>query len=35
MRPNIFDIATKDLNQDAFNTWLLKLADDKYDSKAL
>lgn len=30
MRPNIFDIATKELSQDAFITWLLKFADDKY-----
>ena len=30
MRPNIFDIATKELNQDAFITWLLKFADNKY-----
>lgn len=30
MRPNIFDIATKELNQDAFITWLLKFADDKF-----
>lgn len=27
MRPNIFDIATKELSQDAFITWLLKWAD--------
>lgn len=32
MRPNIFDIATKELNQDAFITWLLQFADDKYQS---
>ncbi len=30
MRPNIFDIATKELNQDAFITWLLQFADSKY-----
>lgn len=30
MRPNIFDIATKELHQDAFITWLLKFADNKY-----
>lgn len=30
MRPNIFDIATKELNQDAFITWLLQFADNKY-----
>ncbi len=30
MRPNIFDIATKELSQDAFITWLLQFADDKY-----
>jgi len=30
MKPNIFDIATKELNQDAFITWLLQFADDKY-----
>lgn len=29
MRPNIFDIATKELNQDAFITWLLQFADSK------
>ena len=27
MRPNIFEIATKELSQDAFITWLLKFAD--------
>ena len=27
MTPNIFDIATKELNQDAFITWLLQYAD--------
>ena len=27
MKPNIFNIATKELNQDAFLTWLLKYAD--------
>ncbi len=32
MRPNIFDIATKELNQDAFITWLLQFADDKYQA---
>lgn len=32
MRPNIFDIATKELNQDAFITWLLQFADQKYQS---
>lgn len=31
-KPNIFDIATKELNQDAFITWLLQFADDKYKS---
>lgn len=30
MKPNIFDIATKELNQDAFITWLLQYADSKY-----
>jgi hypothetical protein len=30
MRPNIFEIGTKELHQDAFITWLLKYADDKY-----
>ena len=29
-RPNIFDIATKELSQDAFITWLLQYSDDKY-----
>ena len=29
MKPNIFDIATKELTQDAFITWLLKFADEK------
>lgn len=29
MRPNIFEIATKELNQDAFITWLLQFADSK------
>ena len=29
-RPNIFEIATKELSQDAFITWLLKWADDSY-----
>lgn len=32
MRPNIFNIATKELSQDAFITWLLKFADDAYQS---
>lgn len=32
MRPNIFDIATKELNQDAFITWLIQFADPKYQS---
>ena len=32
MRPNIFDIATKELNQDAFITWLLQFADNKHQS---
>lgn len=32
MRPNIFDIATKELNQDAFITWLLQFADNNYQS---
>ena len=27
MKPNIFDIATKELSQDAFITWLLLFAD--------
>ena len=27
-KPNIFEIATKELSQDAFITWLLKWADD-------
>jgi len=35
MRPNIFDIATKELNQDAFITWLLQFADNKYHSANL
>ena len=29
-RPNIFEIATKELSQDAFITWLLMWADDSY-----
>jgi hypothetical protein len=29
MKPNIFDISTKELSQDAFLTWLLKWADSK------
>lgn len=28
MKPNIFDIATKELSQDAFITWLLMFADE-------
>lgn len=32
MRPNIFDIATKELNQDAFIAWLLQFADNKFQS---
>ena len=28
MKPNIFNIATKELNQDAFITWLLQYADE-------
>ncbi|OFN30797.1 hypothetical protein HMPREF2600_11460 [Neisseria sp. HMSC077D05] len=37
MKPNIFDIATKELNQDAFITWLLMFADEecKGEDKAL
>lgn len=35
MKPNIFDIATKELNQDAFITWLLQFADPKYQSANL
>ena len=34
MKPNIFELATKELNQDAFITWLLQFADAnciKYD----
>lgn len=27
MKPNLFKIATKELSQDAFITWLLKYAD--------
>jgi len=27
MKPNIFDISTKELSQDAFITWLLQWAD--------
>jgi len=30
MRPNIFNIATKELNQDAFITWLLQWAEPKF-----
>jgi hypothetical protein len=29
-RPNIFNIATKELSQDAFITWLLQYSDDKF-----
>jgi hypothetical protein len=29
-KPNIFDIATKELHQDAFITWILQYADNKY-----
>jgi hypothetical protein len=35
MRPNIFEISTKELTQDAFITWLIKWADpsnNKYDT---
>ena len=32
MRPNIFDIATKELHQDAFITWLLQFADNEHRS---
>lgn len=32
-RPNIFDIATKELNQDAFITWLLQFADSKFKTE--
>ena len=37
MKPNLFSIATKELSQDAFITWLLQWADDKYlnENKAL
>lgn len=30
MKPNLFSIATKELSQDAFVTWLLQGADDSY-----
>lgn len=30
MRPNIFNLATKELTQDAFLTWLLQFADDSH-----
>jgi hypothetical protein len=36
MKPNIFEISTKELTQDGFVTWLLKWADPvnkKYDTK--
>jgi DUF1009 family protein len=36
MRPNIFEISTKELTQDGFITWLLRWADSQnkqYDSK--
>ena len=36
MKPNIFDIATKELSQDAFITWLLAFADNdnqQYDKE--
>mgnify|MGYP002620860305 FL=1 len=33
MRPNLFSIATKELSQDAFITWLLQWADDSYLSE--
>lgn len=29
-QPNIFDISTKELSQDAFITWLLQYSDDKF-----
>lgn len=32
VRPNIFNIATKELSQDAFITWLLQFADNAYQS---
>lgn len=32
-KPNLFSIATKELSQDAFITWLLQWADDKYKKK--
>ena len=31
-RPNIFKIATKELSQDGFFTWLLKWADPTYNT---
>lgn len=31
--PNIFEIATKELSQDAFITWLIKWADDSFKSR--
>ena len=30
LAPNIFSLATKELSQDSFFTWLLKWADQKY-----
>lgn len=32
MRPNIFDIATKELHQDAFIAWLLQYSDKQYEN---
>lgn len=32
LKPNIFEIATKELHQDAFLTWLIQYADDQYKS---
>jgi hypothetical protein len=32
MKPNIFEIATSELSQDALITWLLKWADNRYSS---
>ncbi|MCQ9120854.1 hypothetical protein BKG95_01840 [Rodentibacter pneumotropicus] len=34
-RPNLFSLATKELSQDAFFTWLISFADEKYKEEHL
>ena len=35
MKPNLFEIATKELSQDGFLTWLIRYADPEAKEKIL